>query len=186
MRQASAATAGALVWKLPQDPKVNSEGTTISSIVKRLLHCAHRYLSHAIRLAMEVCFLLSLFLLYPSGRTEATRLRAGSTTITAAAMVQQQQRLASDTQHPNDSATPEQIHIALASVKPRETYAVSVSWVTWVDSKSQVFWGREANALTEAVTGNSTSERCIFLFILVNWPALFLEAVEYSGLLGLV
>lgn len=135
---------------------------------------------------MEVCFVLSLFLLYPSGQTEATRLRAHSTAATAAAVVQRKHILAGDTQrHFNDSATPEQIHIALASVKPRETYAVSVSWVTWVDSKSQVFWGREENALTEAVTGNSTSKHCIFLFIvLVNWLALFQEAMEvYSELL---
>lgn len=56
------------------------------------------------------------------------------------------------------STLPEQIHLALADARPRETYAMSVSWLTWVDARSQVFWGREAGALNEVVTGNTTSE----------------------------
>lgn len=53
---------------------------------------------------------------------------------------------------------PEQIHLALADARPRETYAMGVSWLTWADAKSQVFWGRDVAALEEVVTGNSTSE----------------------------
>ena len=53
---------------------------------------------------------------------------------------------------------PEQIHLALADGRPREAYAMSVSWLTWTDSKTQVFWGREADALLESATGNSTRE----------------------------
>ena len=67
-----------------------------------------------------------------------------------------------------DSTTPEQVHIALASAKPRETYAVSVSWVTWGDAKSQVFWGREADALTEVVAGNSSSELTPYKYYVDN------------------
>lgn len=56
------------------------------------------------------------------------------------------------------SSMPEQIHLALADARPRETYAMSVSWLTWVGAKSQVHWGRELDALDRVVTGNSTSE----------------------------
>lgn len=55
-------------------------------------------------------------------------------------------------------AVPEQIHLALADSRPRGTYALSVSWLTWTDVKTQVFWGRETDALLESATGNSTRE----------------------------
>lgn len=53
---------------------------------------------------------------------------------------------------------PEQIHLALADGRPREAYVMSVSWLTWTDAKTQVFWGREVDALLESATGNSTRE----------------------------
>lgn len=53
---------------------------------------------------------------------------------------------------------PEQIHLALADGRPREAYAMSVSWLTWTDAKTQVFWGREVDALLESATGNSSRE----------------------------
>lgn len=57
-----------------------------------------------------------------------------------------------------EAAVPEQIHLALADPRPRDTYAMSVSWLTWEESSSQVFWGVEAEGLTNLVTGNFTSE----------------------------
>lgn len=57
------------------------------------------------------------------------------------------------------TTAPEQIHLALADAHPREVYTICVSWLTWEDTKSQVFWGRDVGALEEVVTGNSTSER---------------------------
>lgn len=53
---------------------------------------------------------------------------------------------------------PEQIHLAFADGRPREAYAMSVSWLTWTDAKTQVFWGREVDALLESATGNSSRE----------------------------
>lgn len=65
----------------------------------------------------------------------------------------------SDASHEDPHPTaPEQIHLALADPHPREAYAIFVSWLTWEDTESQVFWGRDIDALEEVVTGNSTSK----------------------------
>lgn len=66
--------------------------------------------------------------------------------------------LASDSTGRNETGFVRQIHLALADSRPREAYSVSVSWLTWEDSHSHVFWGREEDALEELVVGNSTSE----------------------------
>lgn len=64
----------------------------------------------------------------------------------------------SDANDGDPPTAPEQIHIALADPHPREAYAIFVSWLTWEDTESQVFWGRDIDALEEVVTGNSTSK----------------------------
>lgn len=62
----------------------------------------------------------------------------------------------------NDSAAstlPEQLHLAFAEARgTRDVYAVSVSWLTWEDAKSQVLWGRDTDALGEVAVGNATRE----------------------------
>lgn len=55
---------------------------------------------------------------------------------------------------------PEQIHLALADPRPRDFYAMSVSWLTWRETKSQVFGSLEAEVLGNVVTRNDTSEFC--------------------------
>lgn len=55
-------------------------------------------------------------------------------------------------------ATPEQVHLALADARPRETYAMSVSWLTWTDAKSQVLWGLSKSELNLMAEGRVTSE----------------------------
>lgn len=56
-------------------------------------------------------------------------------------------------------APPEQLHLAFADPRgARDVYAVSVSWLTWVDAKSHVFWGRDVDALREVAAGNATRE----------------------------
>ncbi|CAM9841713.1 unnamed protein product [Scytosiphon promiscuus] len=54
------------------------------------------------------------------------------------------------------SAHPEQVHIALGDARSRELYAMSVSWLTWVDAKSGVLWGQDTHVLEEVVLGNAT------------------------------
>ncbi len=52
------------------------------------------------------------------------------------------------------------VHLALAQDPRgrRETYAVSVCWLTWEDSKSEVLWGR-TDALGEAAVGGNTTSK---------------------------
>lgn len=56
------------------------------------------------------------------------------------------------------ATTPEQVHLALADATPRETYAMSVSWLTRADAASHVFWGLSEGDLSEVATGDTTSE----------------------------
>lgn len=60
-----------------------------------------------------------------------------------------------------DLGIPEQIHIALADPRPGDLYAMSVSWLTWGEAKSQVFWGLEAEGLDHVAIGNFTSEQVV-------------------------
>ncbi|CBJ32080.1 acid phosphatase/ protein serine/threonine phosphatase [Ectocarpus siliculosus] len=59
----------------------------------------------------------------------------------------------------DDPGQPEQIHLALAG-GDRDMYAMSVSWLTWEETKSQVFWSRDmdmdVHAVGEVVVGNAT------------------------------
>ncbi|CAN0264547.1 unnamed protein product [Discosporangium mesarthrocarpum] len=53
---------------------------------------------------------------------------------------------------------PEQVHISLASPRPRGEYDIAVSWVTWSRSETQVRWGSSEVDLVNLVEGVSTSE----------------------------
>lgn len=55
-------------------------------------------------------------------------------------------------------AVPEQVHLALADARPREKYAMSVSWLTWAETRSRVFWGRSEKRLIHEAKGEATSE----------------------------
>ena len=56
------------------------------------------------------------------------------------------------------SATPEQVHISLASSGSTEEYAVTVAWATWPKAGSQVLWGTSAERQDKVAYGSSTSE----------------------------
>lgn len=58
----------------------------------------------------------------------------------------------------NESNVPQQVHLALADPRPRQTYAISVSWLTWTEAKSQVLWGLSESELYRYADGEATSE----------------------------
>lgn len=72
------------------------------------------------------------------------------------------------------SVEPEQVHIALADARSRELYAMSVSWLTWTDARSQVLWGRDMDVLEEVVVGNATreTEETLAMILVTFFPSL--------------
>lgn len=128
----------------------HSRGASITTIATKLAGCVSLLLA-----LLEVNIALrSEQDGYPGALSKATRLR-GATTPEA---TRQPRRAETGGSAIGDSAVPEQIKIALADPRPRQAYAMSVSWLTWEDAESRVFWGSQGDSLDSVVTGNSTSE----------------------------